>query len=229
MSEPVSMSAPLTPPLSPPLTTSGPAATGGVRLVLASTSPRRRQLLAEAGLEHEAMSPGVNDAELDVPRHVPAHQWACALAHLKARSALRVLGGHARGAVIIGADTVVVKDGRILGQPASESEAGGILRELRDGCHVVITGVAILSESGRTLMSDSAGVRVGPLSDGVIDRYVASGGWKGKAGGYNLSERLAEGWPISFEGDAATIMGFPVARVAPRLRRLLAPDRRRRR
>lgn len=200
---------------------------GPVRLVLASTSARRRMLLAEAGLDHEAMSPGVNDAELDVPRHVPAQQWACALAYLKARSALRrfgegVLGDAACGTVVVGADTVVVKAGRILGQPASESEAGSILRELRDGSHVVITGVAILTGSDRTLISDSARVSVGPLSEGVIDRYVASGGWKGKAGGYNLSERLAEGWPISFEGDATTIMGFPVRRVVPRLRGLLA-------
>ncbi|MBY0262384.1 MAG: Maf family protein [Phycisphaerales bacterium] len=196
------------------------------RVYLASRSPRRRQILAEAGIEHDAAHPGLDDGEL-LPGRVPAARWAMALAFLKASSAARARaeggGGEHPSAVVLGADTVVVKrvdSGlRIIGQPQDLEHACEILRLLRSGEHEVITGVALLDATTgrRSLFSDTATVRVGDLSDEAIAEYLAGGQWRGKAGGYNLSERLAAGWPISYEGDPTTVMGLPIRMLVPKL------------
>jgi septum formation protein len=123
--------------------------------------------------------------------------------------------------VLLSADTIVVKDGVVIGQPASEAEAGSIIERLARGSHRVLTGVAILTSERRRVLVDDARVRVGDIGKERIGVYIASGEWRGKAGGYNLSERLADGWPIEFEGDSGTIMGLPMQRIAPILRTLL--------
>ena len=88
--------------------------------------------------------------------------------------------------------------------------------------HRVVTGVALLGDGGPPRrFADSAGVTFGALAPEEIDRYVASGGWRGKAGGYNLYERQAEGWPITVEGDPTTVVGLPMRLLAPALRRRL--------
>ncbi len=225
-------------------------------LLLASRSPRRALLLREAGFEVETIESGIDDRDL-VPGDVTIAQWTAALAHLKARAALRQLEAHAlilgaeahahdepcthahdessnRGmlpahALIIGADTVVEVDGRIIGQPRDAADARRIIRGLAQREHDVITGVSVIHPptGHEDLFVDIARVRVGRIPDASIDEYVATGQWRGKAGAYNLSERLAAGWPIEYEGDPATIMGLPMQRltryfarrwgVAPRL------------
>lgn len=191
--------------------------TAPVPLVLASSSPRRHQLLLDAGFAHTVISPAINDAQLCIPPNVPPHHWACTLAYLKARSAS---DRAPPGSVILAADTIVLKDGDVLGQPRDEHDARRILRALSGGTHGVITGVALLTRDQRILFSDSATVSVGELTDRMIEPYLASGSWKGKAGAYNLAERLAENWPIACEGDPATVMGLPIARLATMLPRL---------
>ncbi len=192
------------------------------RLVLASVSPRRRLLLTDAGFVHEALTPKIDDGQLSPPIGLPPHYWTAALAHLKARAA-RTLGGVDDGShtLLIAADTIVVKEGRIIGQARDEEEARLTLRTLGGGLHEVITGVAILHEKRRMLLTDSARVRVGALSDARLEPYLDSGQWRGKAGAYNLMERIEAGWPITFEGDATTIMGLPMQRLTPILRNLL--------
>jgi septum formation protein len=186
------------------------------RVHLASRSPRRRELLAGVGIEHDAAHPGLDDAQLD-PGAATPEEWVAALAYLKAKSALAK--GDVTAPVVLGADTVVVKDGHIISSPVDESDARTMLRSLRDGEHDVLTGVALVrTDTGdRELFVDKARVRVGHLSDEVIEKYLQSGGWRGKAGGYNLSERLADGWPIDYQGDPGTIMGLPVRALVPRL------------
>ena len=191
------------------------------RVHLASRSPRRRELLTRAGIAHEASHPGLDDGELE-PGQVRPDQWVTALAYLKAASALKNAAGTAAplGApVVLGADTVVVLEGRIIGQPRDEGHARQMLTELRDAEHDVITGVALLDASGkkRLLFSDRASVRVGHIDDAEIDTYIRSGEWRGKAGAYNLDERIAAGWPITFEGDPGTVMGLPVRALVRRL------------
>lgn len=185
----------------------------GPALALASTSPRRRQLLSEAGFVFTAISPGVDDAQLGAPgAGTTPEQWVASLSYLKARAGADRLGS---GFLVIGADTVVVKGDDVIGQPRDAGDARRIIQRLQNGQHRVITGVTLLDASGRTTFVDEAVVRVGDIGEGRLESYVASGGWRGKAGAYNLSERIADGWPISFDGDPGTVMGLPMRRLAP--------------
>lgn len=190
------------------------------RLLLASQSPRRRQLLREAGVDHDAEHPGVDDGPL-LPGPVSAHQWVAALANLKAHAAAAREATRSEGPrIVLAADTVVVKSDRLIGQAADEADATRILRLLENGSHEVVTGVALLDPATgeRELFVDSSRVSVGELGRARIEAYVLSGGWRGKAGAYNLAERLDEGWPITFEGDPTTVMGLPMRRLLPVLR-----------
>lgn len=193
---------------------------GRPRVFLASRSPRRRSLLDEHGVAHEAAHPGFDDAVLE-PGKVRPEQWVASLAYLKANAGLAHAG---HGPVVIGADTVCVKDGRIIGTPRNADEARTMLRDLASGEHDVLTGVALIDTTTdeRELFVDRARVRLGPLSDAQIESYVASGEWQGKAGGYNLRDRLHAGWALAVEGDETTVMGLPMAKLLLRLKRLLA-------
>jgi septum formation protein len=199
------------------------------RLVLASQSPRRRSLLNEAGIDHEALHPGVDDGLLS-PGTVSPEQWVKALAYYKA-AAGAALVRQTDDAIVIGADTVCVKNGEILGQPIDAEDAARMLRLLQNGSHIVITGVAILplhrgsaDSLERELFVDRATVHVGDIGEARIQEYVAQGGWKGKAGAYNLSERVEAGWPIHYEGDPSTIMGLPIGVLVARLERRAGHD-----
>lgn len=190
------------------------------RLLLASQSPRRRQLLREAGVPHDAEHPGLDDALL-LPGAVSARQWVASLALLKAHAAASREVRRAEGPrTILAADTVVVKGDELIGQPADEQDAGRIIALLENGTHEVLTGVALLDPATgeRDVFVDAARVSVGPIGAGRIGPYLKSGGWRGKAGAYNLAERLAEGWPIECDGDPGTVMGLPMRRLLPLLR-----------
>ena len=189
---------------------------------LASRSPRRRKLLAEAGVAVRLRPAEVDDGDLS-PGDVSTAHWVAALAYLKGRWVADALlhAGEQRG-TILAADTVCVHDERILGQPASAGEARRMLVALRDETHETITGVCLISlaDSRRWLLVDRATVRYGHVSDREIDRYVRSGEWRGKAGAYNLQDRLSAGWPLECEGDPATVMGLPMRRLGPWLARV---------
>ncbi|MDX2116248.1 MAG: Maf family protein [Planctomycetota bacterium] len=188
-------------------------------LVLASTSPRRRELLSARGVAHEAIAPGIDDAELRRGAGVRPDHWTAGLAYLKARAAVHLLGERAAGRTVLGADTIVVRGSMVVSAPRDEADARVMIGALSGGMHDVLTGVALVraasggGESARVIFVDRSRVEVGALSEEQIDAYVRSGGWRGKAGGYNLMERLAEGWPIRFEGDATSIMGLPMRRL----------------
>lgn len=194
-----------------------------IRLFLASSSPRRRQLLEQAGVPFVWGAPGVDDGLLQ-PGEVTPPEWVASLAFLKASSGLASLPGGTPGErwVVLGADTLVVKDGELIGQPRDAAHARRIVSRLSGGSHRVLTGIAIIDPvlGERHMLVDRADVRVGELDREEIDRYVAAGGWRGKAGGYNLNERLEAGWPIEYEGDPATIVGLPMRRLVPLLERI---------
>ncbi|MCK4871254.1 MAG: Maf family protein [Phycisphaerales bacterium] len=200
-----------------------------VVLILASRSPRRKQLLREHGYRVLPVDPWLNDGLLRMGCVSPA-QWVAALAFLKASAGLRAVladstlaaaaAGETPGRlVILGADTTVVCDDRIIGQPTDADDARRILTMLSDRAHDVITGVALLDVTSdrRTFFHDQARVEVGPLTSEMIEAYIDSGQWQGKAGAYNLSERLDAGWPIRYEGDPGTIMGLPMRMLGPQL------------
>jgi len=184
----------------------------GVRpLVLASRSPRRRELLTNAGISHESGQACFEDSVLRPGRVSPA-QWVMSLAYLKAWAASREVPAPA---VVLGADTACVEAGELIGTPRDATEAGGMIRRLSGRSHEVLTGVALVDvETGRRRMfTERAVVRVGEIPDAEIDAYVDSGAWQGKAGAYNLAERLKAGWPITYEGDPEAVMGLPTRAV----------------
>jgi len=196
-------------------------------VVLASVSPRRRVLLGEAcerlGLRFSWMDPGVDDGELALGG-VSAPALCCALAYLKARSAWEILRDRGESAgVVVGADTVCEADGRVLGKAADADEARAMLRGFVGGVHRVVSGVALIPGGDlrrRRVFFDEAEVRWGMVSDDAIEAYVASGQWRGKAGAYNLDERLGAGWAIEVQGDPTTVVGLPMRRLEAALRSL---------
>lgn len=199
-----------------------------VLVLLASRSPRRRELLAEHHIDFRVVESGIDDTHLEPGRVEPA-QWAMALAHLKAASAARgsdaqreISASADRHHVVLGADTIVVKDGVVLPAPTTPDSAREILRRLRRGEHSVISGVCLLDPhtGDRRLIADEAKVRVGEVSDDALEQYIASNAWAGKAGAYNIAERRTAGWPITHEGDESTIVGLPMTRLVQALESL---------
>jgi septum formation protein len=194
------------------------------RLLLASRSPRRTKILADAGIPHHVVDSGIDDADLE-PGQVSPAAWVTALAYLKARAAL----DQARPAdAILGADTVCVMDNRIIGQPKDDADAAGIILGFVGREHDVLTGVCVLRPADpaphdshparewtrlaptRLLRHNRARVRLGNIPTRDISRYLASGDWRGKAGGYNFTQRRLEGWPLEVEGDEGTVVGLPL-------------------
>ncbi|HIF12109.1 MAG TPA: septum formation protein Maf [Dehalococcoidia bacterium] len=152
-------------------------------LVLASGSPRRAQILAAAGLE-------VDVRPTDTPEHRllgdnTPEMWALRLASDKAGSAARNMPD----AVTLGADTIVVIDGEVLGKPAGPSEAEATLRRLRNRPHRVITAVALDGPAGKWSGWSSSDVQIRDLSDTEIAEYVSSGLPLDKAGSYGIQDQ----------------------------------------
>tara|TARA_R110000782_G_scaffold259836_6_gene350633 strand:- start:8146 stop:8757 length:612 start_codon:yes stop_codon:yes gene_type:complete len=189
-----------------------------MHLTLASVSPRRRQLLEAAGVPLDVRPSGIDDGRLSPGRCTPA-EWVMALAYLKAVATARQADLDP-GTLVIGADTVCVNDGRILGQPADEADAGRMVRIMAGRTHEVLTGVAMVCPASRRrlVFVDRSVVTVGALDEERIAEYLATPLWRGKAGGYNIAERLDAGWPIEFIGTMDSIMGLPVDRTLAAVR-----------
>jgi len=193
------------------------ATTATTRLVLASSSPRRRQLLAEAGYAFDAVDPPVGE-----PDHgchlLPPRQQAESLAYFKARSVAERLPE----AVVLGADTVVACAGRVLGKPSGPEEALDMLRRLSGRRHAVITGVALLGPGAiRLIASDVTHVTMRPITDEEIGAYVASQEWRGKAGAYAIQE-TADRFVREVEGSFSNVVGLPMELLARMMRELEA-------
>jgi septum formation protein len=177
------------------------------RLVLASASPRRRELLARAALAFEvAESPYEEDLTLDLP---PA-----ALARHLAREKARAAGPAHPDSVLLAADTIVVLGERVLGKPADGEDARRMLRRLSGRAHRVITGFTVLdTNSGReTTASLETTVRFRSLREEEIEAYVAGGEPLDKAGAYAIQEGGAR-FVERMEGDYDNVVGLPVADV----------------
>lgn len=183
------------------------------RLVLASASPRRRQLLEQIGLKPEIMPSMEKEEAMDLP----PGKLVEALAKQKA---VAVAGRCGQDAVVIGADTVVSVEGRILGKPEDERQAREMLGLLQGRVHQVYTGVAIiLAGMGKSLtFSERTDVAVYPMDDTEISRYVSGGEPMDKAGAYGIQgygSVLVEG----ISGDYYNVMGLPVCRLGRMLLR----------
>lgn len=183
-----------------------------MRLVLASASPRRAELLRAAGYRFDLAPVDVD--ERPWPGESPA-PYVARLAECKARAGALLHPD----AVVLGADTTVTVDGLILAKPDDENDARRMLRTLAGRAHEVLTGVALVTPNTIRVDVERTQVWFEPLSDGDIEEYVASGEPFGKAGGYAI-----QGWASRFvtriEGDYPNVVGLPVALVHRRLRAL---------
>lgn len=188
-------------------------------LFLASRSPRRRDLLDRAGIAFQLL-----DVEIDEdPRDpLPPRLVAILLAARKSLAgAARVPDGW-----VLGADTIVVVDGRILGKPAGREEAASMLRALSGRTHEVVTGIALADAStgGLFAEADSTGVTMRMIDTGEVEEYVASREWEGKAGGYAIQE-TADRFVTALEGSYSNVVGLPMERLEALLRRAGAGGR----
>jgi septum formation protein len=189
-------------------------------LVLASASPRRRELLAQAGFSFEVH-----------PAHVPEEPfegedpiaYVTRLAREKAEAVFRELTatkeppGEERldggSLAVLGADTTVTLDNRILGKPEDAADAARMLRMLSGRTHRVITGVALVTAEGAEVAAEATAVRFLTLSDEEIAAYVATGEPMDKAGAYAI-QGLAARWIPRIEGCYFNVVGLPLALVS---------------
>jgi septum formation protein len=171
------------------------------RLILASTSPQRRAILEQLGIPFEAVAPDY--VEDDPPDADPA-ELVRRHAVGKARSV------HVDGAVTLGVDTTVVLDGRIYGKAADRDDAAHMLHELSGRTHTVVSGLCLLGGDEEVLAHELTDVTFRLLSAELVDAYLESGEWEGRAGAYAIQGfggRLVE----RIDGDYLNVVGLPGA------------------
>jgi len=186
----------------------GGSASGTPRLVLASASPRRSQLMREVGLEFDIIPSRV--AEQGISAACP-EGLVMRLAHAKAAD----VAGRLESGIVIGADTIVVVDEEILGKPIDHDDARKMLRALSGREHQVFSGLAVIEAgSGRCLTDyEMTRVRFRPLTGSSIDRYVATGEPMGKAGAYAI-QGVGSLLVLGIEGDYNCVVGLPLCKLA---------------
>ena len=190
-------------------------------LVLASASPRRQELLRNAGIEFTVLPADVDEIPFE-------GEDACACAQRLAREKACKVWRTRPGDVVLGADTIVVVDGLILGKPVDSNDAARMLRLLAGRRHQVVTGVCLVrsnlvrsnlvrSSEDTVVVSETTLVTMAELSDQEILDYVATGEPMDKAGAYAI-QGIASRWIPRIDGDYSNVVGLPVARVYRMLR-----------
>jgi septum formation protein len=175
-------------------------------IVLASASDRRRELLCEWGYEFRVCPSGVDESVYDAGKYSPV-EYAKVLALAKARD----VADKFSDCLVIGADTVVDFDGRIIGKPGDAVEAEQMVRELFSRSHKVITGVAIVRGCDGLEIVDSDTTVIYPraMSEGQIASHIDGGTWRGKSGSYAIKEGADE-YIERIEGSLTNVMGLPM-------------------
>jgi septum formation protein len=187
------------------------------KLILASQSPRRKQLLTEAGFDFEVK---VTDIAEDFPADMPAVEVPCYLAHKKAKAAWEMFA--TGDEVILASDSVVILDNIIYGKPQDYNEAVAILSALSARVHQVITGVCIMDKLKQEVFSSVANVYFKPLSRAEIDFYIEKYQPYDKAGAYAIQEWIGLCKIEKIEGTYSNIMGLPMEMVYEKLQLFMA-------
>lgn len=196
------------------------------RIVLASASPRRRQLLAAAGLRFSVRPADVDE---DLAAFEDPSNAALELACRKARAGARQLGAAAAGRWVLGADTIVaVRHGaawKLLGKPVDAADAAAMLEALSRARHQVITGVCVVrgGDGLECAASERTWVTMRAIAPAERAAYVASGEWRDKAGGYAIQENADRFVTALEEGGFDNVVGLPVGLTLELLRRAGAP------
>lgn len=181
-------------------------------IVLASASPRRRELLSQVGVQFTVQTADIDETPLPGEDH---RTYTQRLAEAKARIVLN----SNPDSIVIGADTTVTIDGHLLGKPQDALDAERMLQRLQGRAHQVSTGVAVLSRTQTLLHVETTDVVVAPMSAEDIRLYVATGEPMDKAGGYGIQGNFAQ-WIPRIEGDYFNVVGLPLAAVAAMLRQM---------
>jgi septum formation protein len=180
------------------------------KLILASASPRRAELLRNARIPFK-----VSEAEVpEIRRH---QEWSEDFARRIAGEKARAIFSKHPDKFVLGADTVVVVDGQVLGKPCDQQNASRMLRLLSGGSHLVTTGVCLLGPGTEDTRAETTAVSFSPLSDTEIAEYVATGEPMDKAGAYAI-QGIASRWVTHLDGCYFNVMGLPVPLVYRMLR-----------
>lgn len=189
-------------------------------LVLASASPRRRELLERAGIPIRILpaaideEPRAGETAVTYVKRLARDKAAASVRRIEAAAATDVQGGEAPPRWVLGADTVVTVDGLLLGKPADAAEARGMLERLAGREHFVVTGFAILDleRDKEGIQAVTTRVRFKPMSRGEVDAYIAAGESMDKAGAYAIQG--VGGYLVeAIEGSYSNVVGLPVAQV----------------
>jgi septum formation protein len=173
------------------------------KLILASSSPRRKELLEATGWTYEAISADIDESLL--PNEEPA-AYVQRLARAKAEEVARRL----QSGLVLGADTTVVVENQILGQPRDDRDAKRMLSLLNGKWHEVLTGVAVIRVGGETRVGyETTHVRFAEMTSTEIDWYVSTGEARGKAGAYGI-QGAAGLFIAEIKGDYFNIVGLPM-------------------
>jgi septum formation protein len=173
------------------------------QLVLASGSPQRRAILEQLGVEFSVQVPDVEELEAGPPHEVAlenAYRKASAIASDRASDGIPVLG----------VDTVVALGARLYGKPTDREDARATLSALAGRRHAVVSGVCLIEDGQSRTAAALTTVEFRGLDDGLIDWYLASDEWRGRAGGYAIQGRGAA-LVAAIDGDYLNVVGLPVA------------------
>ena len=194
-----------------------------MKIILASSSPRRAEVLRDAGIAFEICA-----AQVDESAHPgeTAQAMVARLAEAKARAAAEKIGGSKGGRIVVGADTAVELDGEIFGKPRDAADAREMLAALGGRTHHVLTGIFLirLPDGATRAAVESTSVTFAPLDPGEIAAYVASGEPMDKAGGYAI-QGVAGRYISRIEGCYFNVVGLPLARLHALLRDLGWPEK----
>lgn len=179
-----------------------------IPFVLASASPRRRKLLGQIGTQFEVIPTDVDETATG---GLPPAALAETLALMKAQH----VAAARPDALVLGADTIVVLDGRVLGKPAGPAEARDMLRTLEGNTHTVFTGIALVHASTERSVTASEATRVtfGSMTANEIAAYVATGSPLDKAGGYGIQDDRGALFVSRIDGDYYNVVGLPLHRL----------------
>ena len=193
------------------------------RLVLASSSPRRRQLLAEAGYEFDVVPPGIDESG-GLCSHCGPAELVTDLARQKAADVAGRLAQRPErpgGLLVVACDTVAECGGQILGKPRDEADARAMLKQLSGQRHRVYSGLCVWplpATAPPVVQVEITTLRMDVLSGEQLDDYLAGGQWEGKAGAFGYQDGLD--WVHVLEGSESNVVGLPMERLREMLARI---------
>ncbi len=182
------------------------------KIILASQSPRRRELLSVLFNEFDVM---VSNADETMPQNLAPSECVTEIAYRK----LCDVTQSCAGALVIAADTIVVLNGKILGKPKDANDAFDMLRELSANTHTVYTGVAISYRNKVSTFAEETKVTFRKLDDATITAYIKTGEPMDKAGAYGIQNKGAL-FVEKIEGDYFNVVGLPICRLSKELEKL---------